>query len=92
MHQLRSIGAFTLACSLICFIIAFERYQSAVRSAKAIAAAIDGVEFESTRLPTVSVVAGLAGVALLVAGVRLLFESRRAHKAENMSDEQNLIG
>jgi hypothetical protein len=77
MKLLRSIGALMLACSAICLIIAIQKYVNAVTTAKAIAEAIDGVEFESVALPIETKVCGLAGVVLLVSGVRLLFESFR---------------
>ena len=77
MKQLRIIGIFLVACSAICFIIAVERYLTAVRTGKQIAAALEGVEFESVATPIETTVCGLFGIALFVAGARLLFQSVR---------------
>ena len=83
MKYLRSIGALLLAGSAICFIISVERYLTAVRTAKAIMAQIDGVEFESVAVPIETTVCGLVGVVFLVAGFRLLFESFRNRPPAN---------
>ena len=66
-----------LACSAICLIIAIQKHVNAVTTAKTIADSIDGVEFESVAMPIETKVCGLAGVILLVAGVKMLFESRQ---------------
>ena len=83
MKQLRTVGIFFVACSALCFIIATERYLTAVRTGKQVAAAIEGVEFESVSTPITTTVCGLLGVALLVAGVRLLFVSVRNTNLED---------
>ncbi len=75
MKSFRTTGLFLLACSGLCFIIAVERYMTAVRTGEAIAAAMKGVEFETVSMPIETKVCGLVGIALLVAGVRVLFES-----------------
>ena len=76
MIALRTIAIFMIACSAICFAIAFERYYSAVATAKAIADRIEGVEYVAVKMPRASYVCGFTGVVLLIAGLRLLFESR----------------
>ena len=76
MNPFRSTGLFLLACSAICLIIAIERYQSAVLTAKTIAEQLDGIEFESVGVPLVSIVMGFVAVVLFAAGIRLVFESR----------------
>jgi ABC-type Fe3+-siderophore transport system permease subunit len=83
MKQLRTIGIFLVACSALCFIIAIERYLTAVRTGKQIAATLKGVEFESVSTPLATIVCGVVGVALFVAGVRLLFESVRRSKVDD---------
>ena len=82
MISVRTIGVFLIACAAICLTIAAERYYSAVQTATAIAEQIEGVEFESASLPTVSIVCGLVGIVMLVAGVRLLIDalSRKTEK------------
>lgn len=79
----RTIGVFMIGCGAILLTIAFERYYSVVQTAKAIAEQIEGVEFESVAMPTVSAVCGFAGVVLLAAGLRMLFESRHANKPDD---------
>jgi putative Mn2+ efflux pump MntP len=74
MKQLRTIGVFALACSAICFIIAIERYYSAVKTAEEVAERM-GLELESIGTPTESLVSGFASVLLLIIGTRLVFES-----------------
>lgn len=74
MKTSRSAGLFLLACAAICLIVAIQKYQSAVTTAKRIAEQFDGMEFESVATPQVSVVMGFVGAVLLVAGIRLLFE------------------
>jgi uncharacterized membrane protein len=78
MNKFISTAMFLLACSAICLIVAIERYQSAVFTAKAVAAQLDGVEFESVGIPLISAVMGFVSVVFCVAGMRLLFEHRRA--------------
>lgn len=75
MKSVRTIGVFLIACSALCFIMAWERYRAAVREGQAIAEALGGVEFESVSVPLESIVGALIGVVLLVAGARLLVES-----------------
>jgi len=82
MISMRTIAIFLIACSAILFVIAVQKYYNAVATAKAIAERIEGVEFESAGLPVETSVCGLAGVMLLVAGVALLFESRRQRAAK----------
>ncbi|MFK7765961.1 MAG: hypothetical protein AB8B55_01880 [Mariniblastus sp.] len=81
--NLRTIGLFLLACSAICFIVAAERYQSAVEAAKKMMGPLEGFEVDSVSLPLVSSVCGLAGVVLFVAGVRLMFEQVKANRAKS---------
>ena len=78
----RTVGIFMIACAAICLTIAIERYYSAVATAKAIAERLEGIEFASVEPPRVSYVCGFTGVILLVAGLRLLFESRHHSKSE----------
>ena len=87
MVSIRTIAIFLIACSAILFVIAVQKYYNAVATAKAVADQIEGIEFESTALPIETSVCGFAGVMLLVAGLRLLFESRRAVK----ENEQSLL-
>ena len=87
MNQHRSIGVFAIACASICFIIAVERYYSAVATAKEFANRIEGVDFVSAGVPNATYLAGFAGVVLLVVGVMLLFEAWRKH-----SNRDELIG
>lgn len=75
MKSVRTLGVFLVACSALCFIMAWDRYQSAIREGKAIAEALKGIEFESVSAPVESIVGGLIGVVLLVAGARLIFDS-----------------
>jgi|GEM_PF-1631921 len=74
MKQHRTIGVFLLACSVICFLIAWERYHSAVKTAREIARIITEIEYESVSTPIETTVSGLIGVALAVAGVVLIME------------------
>lgn len=83
--QLRSIGLLMMACSLICFLIAYERYVSAVATGRAIAEQLEGVDFVAVRTPWISLVALALGVTLLVAGGscwwRWFREQRAAEKS-----------
>lgn len=80
MVSLRTIAVFLIACSAILLVIAFQNYQNAVASAKAIAEKIPGFEFESVGPPVETMVCGVAGVALLVAGTLLLLGAIRSSK------------
>ncbi|MDA7859158.1 hypothetical protein N9B31_02240 [Mariniblastus sp.] len=74
MKQHRTIGVFLLGCAVICFLIAWERYHSAVQTAQEIARVIKEIEFESVSTPIETIVSGLLGVAMAVAGVVLIME------------------
>jgi hypothetical protein len=74
MKQHRTVGVFLIGSASICFLIAWERYHSAVQTAKEVARALDGIEFESVSTPVETFVAGLLGVAMTVAGVVLIME------------------
>ena len=82
MVSMRTIAIFLIACSAILFVIAVQKYYSAIATAQAIAERIEEIEFESAGLPIETTVCGLAGVMLLVAGLRLLYESRRQRLAK----------
>ena len=75
MKQLRSIGVFMIVCSVICVLIAYERYSTAKATAKAIAEELEGVEFVSVGWPVTSIFAATLGVVLLVAGVKCVADS-----------------
>lgn len=83
MKLRRPIGLLLLACSALCFVIATDTYLTDVRTGKAVMAALKGVKFESVPIPIETTVCGLVGIAMLVAGVRLLFESFRRSKAKD---------
>ena len=89
MISKQTIAIFLIACSAILFVIAVQKYYNTVATAKAIADRIQGVEFESAAIPIETCVCGFAGVMLLVAGVMLLFESRR-HRAVK-ENERSLL-
>ena len=74
MKQHRTVGVFLIGSASICFLIAWERYHSAVQTAKEVARALDEIEFESVSTPVETFVAGLLGVAMTVAGVVLIME------------------
>ena len=74
MKQHRTIGVFLLGCAVICFLITWERYHSAVQTAQEIARVITEIEYESVSTPIETTVSGLLGVALAVAGVVLIME------------------
>ena len=76
MVSMRTIAIFLIACAAILFAIAIQKYYSAVETAKAVADQIQGVEFDSVALPIESNVCGFIGILMLVAGTKLLFESR----------------
>lgn len=77
MKQLRSIGVFLITCAVICGLIAYERYSSATSTAKAVAETLEGVEFVSVGLPVTTIVAGVIGLVLLVAGTKCVADSFR---------------
>lgn len=74
MKQHRTVGVFLLGSASICFLIAWERYHSAGQTAKEVARVLDGIEFESVSTPVETIVGGLLGVAMAVAGVLLIME------------------
>jgi preprotein translocase subunit SecG len=84
MNRFKSTAIFLFACAAICLIIAIERYQSAVATAKTVASQLDGVEYEASGIPLVSTVTGFVAVMFFVAGIRLLLEGR---KAKTSSDQ-----
>ncbi len=75
MKQLRSIGIFLIVCSSLCGLMAYERYRSAHVTAVAIAEVMEGIELTSVTPPLTSIVAGLFGVVLFVAGLKCVFSS-----------------
>ncbi len=77
MRQLRSIGAFLVTCSLICGLIAYERYVTAKTTAIAVAERLEGVEFVAVDWPLTTMVAGAIGIVLAVAGIKCLADSAR---------------
>jgi hypothetical protein len=77
MKQLRSIGVFLIVCSILCGLIAYERYRTARNTAMAVAEVIEGIEFVGVTPPLTTVVAGLLGVMLFVAGLKCVFDSSR---------------
>ena len=87
MVSARTIGIFLIAAGAILFTVAMERYNSAVTTAKAIADQIEGMEFESVGMPLVSSVCGLAAIVLLVAGAKVLFDSRHLDKPKNPAED-----
>ena len=82
MRQLRSVGTFLIVGSALCFIMAYERYATKLRTAQAIADSIEGVELESVSLPIETTVVGLIGVGLLVAGLKCVFNAFQEPKKE----------
>ncbi len=74
MKQHRTVGVFLIGCAVICFLIAWERYYSAVQTAREIARVMPEIEFDSVLTPIETVVSGLLGVTLAVAGVVLIVE------------------
>ena len=85
MKPLRTTGIFLICCGVICLIIAIERFQSAVLTARKVTEQLEGVEFDSVGIPLQTTVTGFAAVVFFVAGVRLLWESRGSKgKAEAM--------
>ncbi len=89
MVSMRTIAIFLIACSAILFVIAVQKYNNAIATAKAIADRIQGIEFESAGVPIETSVCGLAGVMLLVAGLILLLESFRQRGTKK--DERSLL-
>jgi len=83
MVSIRTIAVFLIACSAILFVIAFQKYYNTVLTAQAIAEQIEGIEFESVGVPIETGVCGFVGVLLLVAGVKLLLDSRGGNAGEN---------
>jgi hypothetical protein len=84
MKQHRTVGVFLLGCAVVCFLIAWERYHSAVQTAKEIARVLKEIEFESVSTPVETIVSGLLGVAMTVAGLVLIAEYVRG---KNKQDE-----
>ena len=70
-----------VASAAMCFLIAYERYDSAVKTAKRIAEALEST-YESVRIPEVTLVCGTVGIALLVSGVLCYREYRKQLKLE----------
>lgn len=87
MKQLRSIGAFLITSAAICGLIAYERYSTAKSTAMAVAETLEGVEFDSVGLPPTTIVAGLAGVILLVAGTKCFADSLRSSQLLQVDKE-----
>ncbi|MFT5299533.1 MAG: hypothetical protein ACI87E_003009 [Mariniblastus sp.] len=87
MKQTRTIGIFSLACSAILLVMAAEQYTSDVKTATAVADAIsqhiEGFEFESVTMATETIVCGLAGAVLFIAGLILLYNSMKRPTAGN---------
>ena len=82
----RTVAVFVIASAALCLTIAVERYYATVRTAKAVAEQIRGFEIDSVGIPRETIVCGLAGIVLLVAGANLLFESFRGGKKATNED------
>lgn len=89
MNQLRSVGAFMIAASILCFLMAYERHATHVATAKAVMEQLDGIEFESVAYPVETYVCAFIGMVLLVAGVRCIGTWRATRQQE--SEEQPLL-
>ena len=74
-----------MACSMICFLIAYERYVSAVATGRAIAEQLQGIEFVGVRTPKISLIALGLGVTLLVAGGSCWWQWYRGRQAKDDS-------
>ena len=68
----------------ICGIIAYDFYQRAEQTAKALAEKL-GLEMVSVGVPLETKVAGFLGVVLLVAGARCLWVSQLSKNSEESS-------
>ncbi len=77
MHSLRSTGIFLIVCAALCGLVAFERYQTARRTAMAISNLIAGFEIESVSIPIETKVAGFLSVMFVVAGLRCIWTALR---------------
>jgi hypothetical protein len=81
--KFRSIGVLLSGASLLCGVIAYEKYRSAVTTAAAFSDAIDGVEFQAS-VPSETWAAGSLCVLLAVAAVRCLVYWYHSNKAEKI--------
>ena len=70
-----------VASAAMCFLIAYERYASAIETGKRIAEALN-LTYESVRIPDVTLVCGTIGVALLVSGALCYREYRKQLRVE----------
>ena len=81
------MGVFIFVCSLICLVIAVDKYYSAIATATVaaseLAKEIPGFELESVGIPNVTLACGTVGVMLLVASVILIFNSFRQIESDS---------
>ena len=81
------MGVFIFVCSLICLVIAADKYYSAIATATVaaseLAKEIPGFELESVGIPNVTLACGTVGVMLLVASVILNFNSFRQIESDS---------
>ncbi len=81
------MGVFIFVCSLICLVIAADKYYSAIATATVaaseLAKEIPGFELESVGIPNVTLACGTVGVMLLVASVILIFNSFRQIESDS---------
>lgn len=72
----RVSGIFLLCCSAICLIIAINKRQNLIQTGSQVAESM-GLKLESTGLPFDLVVTVFIGIVFLVAGLRLIWDSRK---------------
>ena len=77
------MGVFIFVCSLICLVIAADKYYSAIATASELSKEIPGFELESVGIPNVTLACGTVGVMLLVASVILIFNSFRQIESDS---------
>jgi hypothetical protein len=84
----RSIGFYLIACSLLCGVIAYDFYQSQVRTAKAVARQLD-LTLDAIEFPIESKVAGFLCIAIGVAGAICLRDYFRQAQVTSQASKTN---
>ena len=83
-HALRSTGTFLLVCAALCGLIAYERFQSALRTGREIARHLH-LELQTVQVPAATYVASFLGVLLLVAGAKCLWHAHHDLERDPLS-------
>ncbi|MEM9941782.1 MAG: hypothetical protein AAF939_09340 [Planctomycetota bacterium] len=90
MNQIRSIGMTLFGGGLLCLLIAWDKYRSALETARLLVERLEGFELDSVAVPTTTWVMGFVGVVFTVAGLSCLIKWRSEQRSQSNSAQAML--